>query len=341
MTIVIWSKANKAKDKAMIPMPAGLNLRDHVRELRDRPKINGMPVYEFIGTDNFGSEWNERRVYEVNAGRDSEPILYTPLYREVRDANLPRLLNVQRIGPGGVVLEEIFEGGEVKFASITSSEISVRMHHYGIGLEYSKDLVVYNELWNVGLVERQAGIAYNALLNHIHLNPFLAFTYTAANQTAAVTSGATTQEDFLLTIEAAITAARADTTNPRRGPYALLVSTANLFMVEKALTGVPQVGVQLQSRTAIDAIRNVIAYDGWTGSRGSKTTTYSGVTSGKGYLIDLGNRDMDCVSYIKQDFNQSGTQEDVSRFLTQVVYDTYFTNFCDVDACTEEITWPS
>src|SRR5690606_26720258 len=176
-------------------------------------------------------------------GRDQVPLLYTPIYREIRDANLPRNISIQRIGPGGVILEEVSEGGEVKFASVQSSEAAVRIRHYGVGLEYSKDLVVFNELWGVPIVERQVGIAYNALLNHIHFSPILTASYTAANQTAAVTTGATLTEDYFLTIEAAITAGRTDTTNPRRGPYALLVSSANLFTVEKALTRVPQQGV--------------------------------------------------------------------------------------------------
>src|SRR5690349_21471580 len=107
MSILIWSKAAKAKERATIPFPAGLQLRDHVRETQR----NGTHVYEFIGSDTFGVEWNQRRRFEIDAGRDEEPVLYTPIYQEIRDASLPRLIDVRRIGPGGVVLEEIQEGG--------------------------------------------------------------------------------------------------------------------------------------------------------------------------------------------------------------------------------------
>lgn len=334
MAIKIYSRDLLAKDKAQIAFPRNLRLSDHVRETRDEH------VYEFVGTDDFGTEWSERRRYEVDAGRDQVPILYTPIYREIRDANLPRNVPLLRIGPGGVVLEEVLEGGEVKFASIGSSEATARIRHYGVGLEYSKDLVVFNELWNVPLVERQVGIAYNALLNHIHLSPILTATYTAANQTAANTGGATTTEDFFLTIEDGIANSRLDTTNPRRGPYALLVSSANLFAVERALTRVPQQGVELQSR-AIDAVQSIIAYDGWTGTRGGKTVSYGGVASGTAYLIDLANRDMDFLSFMKQDLMQDGMQEDVSRFLTQIVWDTYFGVYASPLTSVEEITLPS
>lgn len=331
----IYSQAILAKKRPTVPFPRNMRLSDHVR-----PADKDGRVYEFIGTDTFGSEWYERQRFEVTAGREEVPILYTPIYNEVRDANLPRSITVTRMGPGGAVLEEIFEGGEVKFMSITSSEFSILIRHYGVGLEYSKDLVVFNELWRVPIAERAVGMAYNALLNHIHLSPILTATYAAANQTAAVTSGASTVEDFMLTVEAAITASRTDTANPRKGPYTLLISSAQEVVVEKALTNVPQQGVTLRSRV-LDAIQNIIVYDGWTGTRGKKTTTYSGVTSGKGYLISSQFQSEDFQSFVKQDLANEGEERDLSRFLTQLVWDTYFGVYANPIASTEEITWPT
>lgn len=332
------SKEKLHVKKPKVAMPPRLELRDHVREVR--VKDNGHRIYEFVGTDTFTQEWNERRRYEIDAGRDEEPILFEPIYDVVEDANLPRLIDIKKIGPGGVVFEEVLEGGEVKFASVTSSEQSVRIRHYGQGLEYSKDLVVYNELWSVPIVERQVGIAYNALRNHLHFNPILTASYTAANQTAANTGGATTVEDFFLTIEDAITNAKTDTTNPRRGPYVLLIASAEMFTVEKALRREVQQGFADQS-SARDMIRSVIAYDGWTGTRGGKSTTYSGVSSGTAYLISLQYQDQDLQSYLKQDLMQDGEDEDISRFMTQIVWDTYFGVYANPTRCVEEISWPS
>lgn len=328
------SKSRLAKNKAKTPFPKNFQLAEMVRP------TDSKNVFEFVGSDSFGTEWNERRRYEVDAGRDMEPILYSPLYSEIRDASLPRNIPVFRLGPGGVVFEEVLEGGEVKFASVTSSEFTVALKHYGVGLEYSKDLMVYNELWNVPIVERQAGIAFNALMNHIHFNPILTATYGAANQTAGNTDGSTLTEDYMLTIEDAIVASRTDTDNPRRGPYALLVSSANELTVEKALRREVQQGLALQSGV-LDSVQTVIAYDGWTGTRGLKSTTYSGVSSGTGYLINLGHRDQDFQSYIKQDLLQDGEQEDVSRFMMQIVWDTYFGAYANPTAAVEEVTWPT
>lgn len=331
----IWSLATLAQRRPARQFPKGLVLADRVREVR----ANGQTIYEFVGTDDFGSAWYERQRQEVDNGRIQVPLLYTPIYSEIRDPNLPRNVTVNRIGPGGVVLERIYEGGEIKFASVVSSEITAQILHYGVGLEYSKQLVMFNELWTVSIVERAVGQAYNALLNHLHLSPILTFSYQAANQTGANTAGSTTVEDHLLTIEDAITNSRTDTTNPRQGPYTLLVSSADATVIGKALTEVPQQGVTLRS-DILNSINNIVVYDGWTGTRGSKSTTYSGVSSGKAYLISSQFQDQDFVSYMKQDLAEAGQEQDVSRLLTQVVWDTAFGVYANPEAAVEEITLP-
>ena len=333
----IWSKDLLAVEKPKIAFPKGLRLSDHVKELGRG--ADGERIMEFIGSDTFSDEWNQRQQFEVDAGRDMEPILYTPIYDVINDPNLPELINIYKIGPGGVVFEEVFEGGEVKFMSIGSSEESVRMRHWAGGIELSKDLVQYNRLWDVAIIERQAGIAHSALLNSIHFGPILDYTYASSNQTGAVTTGATDQEDILLTLEAAITASKTDTSNPRRGPYALLISSAQAFRVEKALSRVAQEGVQLQS-SAISQIQDVIVYDGWTGTRGGKSTTYAGVTSGKAYLIDKANKMMDFKSYVKQDLRLDGEDQVITRFLTRRVYDCYYGVYANPLRSVEEVTLP-
>ncbi len=337
MAVKFLNQEALAQTKPTIPFPKNFNLRQHIREVKsDR----GEQIYEFIGTDTFGAEWYARQRFEIEAGRLEVPTVYQPIYNTISDPNLPRVINLYKLGPGGVVLEEIMEGGEVKFAGVTSSEEVVRLRHYGVGLEYSDDLVAYNELWNVPIIEREVGRAYNALLNHMHLYPILSYSYAAANQTAANTSGTTTVEDWMLTIEDAIVASMEDTTNPRPGPYALLIHPAQTFMVERALNRVPQQGFQLDS-SAVGMIQTVIGYRGWTGTRGKKTVTYPGVTSGKAYLVNLSFREEDFQSYIKQGLEEYGRDEDITRFLMQIVWDTRFGVYANPLRAVEELTWPS
>jgi hypothetical protein len=338
MTVRIHSRELLAQRSEHIQIPAGLDIREHVKEAgRDK---NGL-VYEFIGTDTFGDEWVTRQRFEVNAGREEEPLLYLPIYNTIRDASLPEIIPISTIGPAGVVFEEVLEGGEVKFASIGSGSKSVTLRQFGTALEYSKRLVIFNQLWNVSLVERQVGVAYNALMNHLHLSPILTYSYAAANQTAASAIGSTLEEKYLRTLEDAITNSKTDGTNRRPGPYALLVNAGQAFTMERALFKVAQTGFTKQS-SAIDAIRDVIVYDGWSGTRGKKATTYAGVTTGKAYLVNLGYKDQDFQSYIKQDLMSEMGNPDISRFIKeQIVWDTFLGVYSNPVGSVEEITLPT
>jgi hypothetical protein len=333
-------KEEIAKQKPRWAFEDGFDLKSVTRAPSGDAKQRGA-IAEFIGTGDLASQWMERQRYEVDAGRDEEPLLYQSIYDEIVDANLPETVTIYKIGPGGVVFEQVYEGGEAKFVSLSSSDQTVSINQYACALEYSKKMRMYNRLWDVALIERQAGIAHNALLNHLHLYPIISYSYAADNQTAASSTGTALVEKYLRTIEDAITASRTDTSNPRRGPYDLLVAVGDLFMVERALSRVPQEGVQLQS-SAIGMIQNVIAYDGWTGTRGLKDTTYTGVTAGTAYLISKSHRYWDFQSWVKQSLEQVMGNADVSRFIeAQVVWDLHRGVYANPLRAVEEITWPT
>lgn len=334
----IYSKETLSKNLAHPKFVDGFKLSEHLR-LRE---VAGHTEAEFIGTDNFQSEWYTRQQYEIDAGRLEEPILYTPFYNVLEDSSFPRNVNVLRMGPGGVVFQKVEEGGETKFATVGQSSYTVPIYHYSTGVEYSKDLVLFNELWNLGLMEREAGVAFNALLNDVHISPILNYSYAAANQTAASSAGDTLLENIMLTIEDAVTNASGDQTNPRRGPYVLLCATANLISLRKALTPVPQLGFTMQDNVVMDSIQSIVAYNGWSGTMAKKTVSYTGVSTNKAYLIDLSYRSRNFVSLIKQPLQATRGNEDISRFiLEQVVWDAYFGAYADPIAAVEEITLPT
>jgi hypothetical protein len=330
-----YSQAILAKERKPITVAPDFDLRKHIRESH----VNGQRVYEFIGAGDFDSEWYERQRYQVDTGRDRVPTLYEPIYDITVDATLPETLTLKNFGPGGFVFEEVFEGGEVKFAHITSSEAAVSQRQFGVGLEYTKKLMMFNQLWAINRLEQNVGEAHNALLNHLHFNPILTATYGAGNQTAFNSTGATAVEDVMLTIEDAIANSRADTTNPRRGPYVLLINSAKEIIVEKALRTEVQSGLASQSRV-LDSIRAVISYDGWSGTRGAKTTTYTGVNSAKGYLVSLQYQSDDFVSLVKQPLDSVMGNPDVSRFIMeQVVWDVWLGVYANPVRAVEEISW--
>lgn len=340
MELKIISRETMAQEKPTLPFKGNVRLSDHVVQ----KVMDGKTVHEFIGTDDFASIFYKRQEYEVDAGRDEEPTLYEPLYRIINDESLPEMVAVNRLGPAGMVFQRVVEGGEVKFGTLGESSLSVPIYHHAVGIEYSDDLVVYNKLFSITEVERETGSAYNALLNHLHLYPFLSYSYASKNKTdgtaLAYEDGIKLPEAYLRTLEAAITHAVADKPAQRKGQYALLVPTANLFTLERAFTVVPQQGLTVQS-SALSRITTIIAYDGWSGEMGHKTFDYPGVSTNKAYLISLGRKARNHRSYVKHGLRRVSGNPDVSRFiLEQTVWDARLGVYCNPADTTEEITLP-
>jgi hypothetical protein len=167
-------------------------------------------------------------------------------------------------------------------------------------------------------------------------------TYPARNKTAASSTGTQLEEKYMRTIEDAIVNAKADTTNPRRGPYDLLIAGGDMFTVERALKLRIQDGANPNGAPGASYIENVIVYDGWTGTRGKKTTTYSGVTTGKAYLVSKQYQSQDFASYVKMGLREQRGDGDLSRFIVeQVVYDSRLGVLANPLRAVEEITWPT
>jgi len=331
------TRESLAKERVARGFAKGVQLSEFVKMTPQ----GGVTLAEFIGNGDFGAAFREQELYMVAAGRDEEPILYDSIYDVIENADLPQNVNVNKMNEAGVVFEEVKEGGEVKFATIDSTSYTVPIKNYAVGMEYTEDLFLYNRVWDLQAIQRRVGVAYNALLNHIHMNPILVASYGAANQTAASAVGSTLTEKTMNTIQDAITNARTDTANPRYGPYAILCSTSNLFQIENALKRTLQDG-GLERSSAVQAIRAVVAYDGWSGTRGLKSVTYNGVTANKCYLVSLRYRGEDFQSFFKQGLTEAMGNADISRFiLEQRRWNTRFGVYANPTAAAEEVTLPT
>lgn len=345
----IWTKAILEQKREAMGFKSGTRVAE---QFRPGYLVGGKFVREFVAPEDFGAAWQTRQRYELDAGAAAEPLLYTPLFSEMADENFPSSVTINTIGPGGVVLSELKPGGETKFASIGEGSKTIPMKDYTVGIEYSERMFVYNEFFGVELFERAAGVANNALLNHVHLSPFLTATYGAANQTAASAVGSTLAEKTLRTLEDAVKNASTDNTttvlgngqmNRRRGPYALLCSMANFFTIERALSGAQVVGVDMNSSVRAK-ITDIIAYDGWSGEMQGEATDYAGVTANKAYLIDISTmrKSMYAISLIKFLLRQLNGNEDVSRLVRQqeVLWSSVGV-YVNALAMAEEVTLPT
>src|SRR5690606_3970323 len=75
-------------------------------------------------------------------------------------------------------------GEEVKFGELGPGiEKVVRFHTYAAGLEWSEDMVEYNEFWSLTDASIAFGENYNKLLNHLHLSPIITASYTTTGST--------------------------------------------------------------------------------------------------------------------------------------------------------------
>ena len=329
------STSTLRKPKPRLPWPPGFNLKDVTREVKGESGI----LAEFIGMGDLPHEWSERRRYEMSAGALEEPLLYESIYDTEISDQIPEIMSISKTGDFGVVMQLVVEGGEAKFASMTSTGLQVIQQQYAVGLQYSKRIRRFNLLNLATNAERAVGVATNALLNHAHLAPILTATYGAANQTAASAVGDTLIEKYMRTLEDAIENSMADN---RRGPYDLIVGGGNSVMVKRILTPVPQVGFTQQLPATLGDIENVIVYRGWSGTQGLKTATYAAPTSGKAYLVDKSRKADNFYSLMRQALLDAEGNADVSRFIElQTVWDIFFGVTAIPLNAVEEITWPT
>jgi hypothetical protein len=121
-----------------------------------------------------------------------------------------------------------------------------------------------------------------------------------------------------------------------------MAASGNMSLIRKALSEVPQEGVQLLDSEVFSRITQVVEYDGWTGTRGKKATTYGGVPTGKAYLVNTAYRDEDFQSYFQQELREQRGDADISRFiLEETIYDVWFGLYASPRAAVEEITLPT
>lgn len=346
-----YDYAMESLERNVIPsvqMPEAFDWRSHMKEASGSGR-----VAEFTGASagQFADGFFTRLRTEVQNGREEVPLLFESIYNVVRDPNIQETETIYTFSDDnvGVVLKEIPSGGEVQWASIGGGTKSIYQRQYARGIEYTKRLFKFGRFFQMSAVERAFGRAANAIQNYIHFNPILTNTYVSRNQTNGASLGepfkfkssAGIVEKFHRTLDAAMAHARADTTYHRPGPYALLVSNSDVSTVRKALENVAQQGFSEISSEVIDNIRTVIAYRGWTGTDGNETVTYSGVTTGKAYLIDLSQAMFDFQSLYSQDFQMTDVGPEHARFVVErVLWDMFFGVYAAPERAVEEITWP-
>lgn len=294
----------------------------------------GKPLGEMI---NFGSvsdmkDLLRKVVLDVELGKEQVQLLYKPIYDTITDPNFPEVLDAKWAMHGNCVFLEHMEGDEVKFGSISAEHgPTARIRTYTTGFEYTKKMIDFNETFNVELLNKSMGEAYNALLNHLHLYPIIGYTYKAANKTAF--QGGEGDPIWLGMYKTFVQAVK-DTRIAKRPGTVLLANSADAMDIEMALRGGHQIEGSIYP--AIPGINSIIYYDGWETTVGKKHYEYKGVESGKAYLIrpKRGFKEL-----IKRDYTVETGNKDVSRLVEeQIVAYCYRGVFAAIEENVQEIT---
>ena len=254
--------------------------------LKDAIEIDLLqPVSEMITTSQGAMDLLEKVRIDIDVGLAEVPLLYQPLYERI---NGPFPGGSVQIGgdvlfDANVVFLEKFEAGEIIFGTLAKSGAPtfIPVQTYASGFEWTEDMMEYDRSYEIGMNARAFGRAYNYLLNHLHLSPIIAATYSGSNLTAANSGNGSLVANTLVQFQQAYrTAALAV---PQRVPSVILANEADRFQIEDSLLTpvLDSLGNELR-RVPVDTI---IYYNGATVTNGALSYTYPGVTAGTCYFI--------------------------------------------------------
>jgi hypothetical protein len=285
-------------------------------------------ISEMIGTADGAIEFVEKITYDVAASRALVPLLYTDIYTSITDPNFPLVLVEEQFGLVQAVFLEKFEGGEIKFGAMgPGTEKVVRFHTWATGMEYSEDVVEYNQTWRVSDISAAFGQSYQWLLNHLHLSAIFQGTYDNTTNVNNLYNSKLAQYGNPSTNNFGTAQWVQDTTflgALQRAMQILpdgskiLCSPLDQITVEHALAAdmladfTPGIA---KSKFSVD---DFIFYNGAVTYVGGKQYTYPPVPQGEFYLIAAGQGNF--KEYIKHDVRIDGGDGDLSRLIvTQLV----------------------
>jgi hypothetical protein len=330
-------KAEKSARQLIQEMKAGkiqkLNWSDElIKDLRSERTT----LQEMVGTDDGAAEFLEKITYDVFLGQEEAPLQYKDIFYTQSDPNFPKTMLMHEFGPTEMVFLEKLEGGEVKFGALGPGiDKVVSFVTYAAGIEYDEDVIEYNQTWRISDINREFGIEYNKLLNHIHLSPIINGTYVQTTSFQGAT-GITAQryaqrgnlelnsgwiaQDIPFDTDIATTLTHALQVLPQ--VTIVLANPADQYRLEDAISGAMLVDASASIvKRSLDPSKFIYYDTHWSTVR-NKTYTYAGVPAGQVFLIAGGitGGTRNFQELIKHDLRVDSGDGDLSRLiLSQVV----------------------
>lgn len=243
------------------------------------------PISEMITTSQGAMDLLEKVRIDIDTGLADVPLLYQPLYERV-DGPFPGgsvQIGGDVLFDANIVFQQKFEGEEVVFGTLARAGAPsfVPISTYAGGFEWTEDMIEFDRSYEIGMNARAFGRAYNYLLNHLHLSPIIAGTYSGTNAIAANSGNGSLVANTLVQFQTAYR--NGAMAVPQRVPTVILANEADRFQIEDALlTPVLDTQGNVLRRVPVDTI---IYYNGATVTNGVTSFTYPGVTQGTCFFI--------------------------------------------------------
>jgi hypothetical protein len=326
LTKTVQEIAEVAHKKALITLSEMKKGNDVSLEWGDDLVDGKVTLKEMIGTDSGAEEFLEKVNLEAfqEMAKPEYQVLYTPIYDVIEDATLPKILTIEEMGPFGIVFLEYLEGSEIKFGTLEpGQEKIVRMKTMAAGLEYTEDMVEYNEFFRVSEQARQMGRTWVATQNYLTLSPIFLGSY--------VTSGADLQDQKeyqegaggltataqLIEWDTSINQTLRNAITVLPSAKYILCSSADVMLLEDALAGALLPNLQ-KSRVGRQLLpENIIVWDGFKSVVGAKTYDYAGVEAGEIFLVS--GAKLNFKYYIKHPLRIESGDGDLSRLIVAQV----------------------
>lgn len=277
-------------------------------------------------------------IIDVNEGREDVPLLYGLLYDRLADDNLPRQVDTNLIAESDVVFLSRLEGGEVFFGGMSGgASSSIPILNWSAGFQWTRENKKFNETFTIERFNKGFGRAYNALLNHLHLGPIIAYSYGSPNLTGASAVGTGILDHTRNTITDGLQDAALD----NRPATIMLAATADKYTIEQSIAlRRDQNGNEFP---AVSEIQAIIYYDGWTAAVNGRNYSYPGVTAGTAYLIRPKAKLVEAIATENgKDLIIVTGNPDVSRGIeAQMVGHTYRGVYANLAESVQKLTLPS
>lgn len=270
---------------------------------------------EMIGTGDGVQDFLEKTTYDAYQGRENVPLVYKDIYSTRENRAFPKVMVAKEYGAVQLVFVEKLEGGEVKFGELgPGTEKVVRFKTYAAGLEWSEDMVEYNEFWEVTDRAQAFGENYNKLLNHLHMSPILTANYTTTggdvNAKREAQRNGTAQ---LIPFDTSLVKTWETVMRVLPRGAIVLINSIDRIPVERAIAtdllddqGTPG-PVKRQFQTY-----SIMEYDGDEIEVGKHRYTYAGVPAGFAIVV-VPKRNF--IEYIKHDLIIDSGNPDLSRLI--------------------------